>query len=811
MSIPTRFAQERWTTVNQNDFLQLVDENHGGAILAWINYLGELEGAFAFGGDLPDLNGILFVDGNKYKTVQAAINAAVAAGPGGMVVCPPNYTETITSTLLVGTATNRVILYLCMGTKLTINVTDGSDGVIVQKGSGIVGEMHGGAINSTNAGSVIQLATTAVVQSIISTPGSTDNNFFCRLQNLRVDGAQTASISRAGVFLLDMLNLSVVRDVYVSNCLGVPGIICTADNFTSGPLALDNCWVECNNLAGSTGLLITGGFNSGTHGQDNIQVRGGAYNNPGTGLASIKVDGLGSTGHFLNSITFMGVYTETGTNTGCFGYDLVDCTNINLLGCEASNFSTGGTGVRIRETVAHLTVGIQITGFRIVGAALTGISNTISGESVGTSSAVIQSYYFGEEGSGGTQRSLGPIYSFPQTAQFGVYNHLANGFADVVCIPSVPGTKNPLNIMNFADHTMFVDLANGITTPQELGFRFCDYSTGSLIAQWRLRKSATNDFLLQDELGNAGSGLNRFIVIRDGATNLSAGAGANGVAINQTTGTGTTGLAVYSGGATPLIQGSLNSNGLIVKNAAGTQNVGQISQNGNTTFRNFADSSLLLTLDGGNSAAQDTYLAWSDRGTVAWRLRKDATGQSVLSDVINGVNRWTIPPVAAISTLGVFNFANTEFLAWRNAANSADLSVRYDSSNVFVISGNAKAPIFNGTSGFQHNGVATSGFVLRGNGTNFVNSALAAADLSNGVTGSGAVMLAASPSTTGTLTAAAISASGIVTGATLIESTTHTPSTAGDTGTTGQIAWDASFIYIATNTNTWKRIGISSW
>lgn len=52
---------------------------------------------------------------------------------------------------------------------------------------------------------------------------------------------------------------------------------------------------------------------------------------------------------------------------------------------------------------------------------------------------------------------------------------------------------------------------------------------------------------------------------------------------------------------------------------------------------------------------------------------------------------------------------------------------------------------------------------------------------------------------------------GVVTMPTLIESATHTPSSASDTGTTGQIAWDASFIYIAVGTNTWKRAAIASW
>lgn len=40
---------------------------------------------------------------------------------------------------------------------------------------------------------------------------------------------------------------------------------------------------------------------------------------------------------------------------------------------------------------------------------------------------------------------------------------------------------------------------------------------------------------------------------------------------------------------------------------------------------------------------------------------------------------------------------------------------------------------------------------------------------------------------------------------------THTPSSAGDTGTAGQIAWDASYVYVCTATNTWKRVAIATW
>jgi hypothetical protein len=41
--------------------------------------------------------------------------------------------------------------------------------------------------------------------------------------------------------------------------------------------------------------------------------------------------------------------------------------------------------------------------------------------------------------------------------------------------------------------------------------------------------------------------------------------------------------------------------------------------------------------------------------------------------------------------------------------------------------------------------------------------------------------------------------------------TAKTPASSGATGTTGEIAWDADYIYVCTATNTWKRTAISTW
>ena len=44
-----------------------------------------------------------------------------------------------------------------------------------------------------------------------------------------------------------------------------------------------------------------------------------------------------------------------------------------------------------------------------------------------------------------------------------------------------------------------------------------------------------------------------------------------------------------------------------------------------------------------------------------------------------------------------------------------------------------------------------------------------------------------------------------------IQAPLTTPTTSGETGTAGTIAWDASYIYICTSANTWKRVALSAF
>lgn len=63
----------------------------------------------------------------------------------------------------------------------------------------------------------------------------------------------------------------------------------------------------------------------------------------------------------------------------------------------------------------------------------------------------------------------------------------------------------------------------------------------------------------------------------------------------------------------------------------------------------------------------------------------------------------------------------------------------------------------------------------------------------------------------GTLTSmAAITAANVTLGSRPILPT-HTPASATATGTAGEVAWDANYIYVCTAANTWKRVAISTW
>jgi hypothetical protein len=66
--------------------------------------------------------------------------------------------------------------------------------------------------------------------------------------------------------------------------------------------------------------------------------------------------------------------------------------------------------------------------------------------------------------------------------------------------------------------------------------------------------------------------------------------------------------------------------------------------------------------------------------------------------------------------------------------------------------------------------------------------------------------------TLGAITPTSVTTSGLdVNSDSIRVRTAKTPASASATGTQGQIAWDASYLYVCTATNTWKRSAITTW
>lgn len=58
---------------------------------------------------------------------------------------------------------------------------------------------------------------------------------------------------------------------------------------------------------------------------------------------------------------------------------------------------------------------------------------------------------------------------------------------------------------------------------------------------------------------------------------------------------------------------------------------------------------------------------------------------------------------------------------------------------------------------------------------------------------------------------ATIGSNGIILNNGRFQIPTSTPASAAASGVAGTIAWDANFLYVATGTNTWKRVAIATW
>jgi hypothetical protein len=204
-------------------------------------------------------------------------------------------------------------------------------------------------------------------------------------------------------------------------------------------------------------------------------------------------------------------------------------------------------------------------------------------------------------------------------------------------------------------------------------------------------------------------------------------------------------------------------------------------------------------------------------------LGASGTGWADLFLASGGVINWNAGNVTLTHSAGALNFGTANLTTTGTAATGA-LTVTGSASTTTGVtlasaSGNVgigiahgsalgKAHIVGpagGTSLFVGDATNSSLYITHtgGGATNFKNGGNTTwlTEAGGGVTFPGTVA-------TGALT---VTGNATLPSGNLIVSTETTPASAAATGTKGTVAWDASYVYVCTATDTWKRAAIATW
>jgi hypothetical protein len=188
-------------------------------------------------------------------------------------------------------------------------------------------------------------------------------------------------------------------------------------------------------------------------------------------------------------------------------------------------------------------------------------------------------------------------------------------------------TGNTTAFANGAAAEQDVVIQPGTGADQIGAFGWNNYSGAS---QWKLRKDASNYLRLTDVVNN----LDREVFYQNGQTVINAGAGGNPAVVNGSTGSGTGGLLVESGGSSPAA-------------------VLTVSGSGNTTATGFVSGKFMIgsgtmTLTAGAAAGTGPTIA-----CVSGHLCDGVTGTVILTT-------GTSPATGTLATLGFPNTHNNQ-------------------------------------------------------------------------------------------------------------------------------------------------------
>ena len=197
------------------------------------------------------------------------------------------------------------------------------------------------------------------------------------------------------------------------------------------------------------------------------------------------------------------------------------------------------------------------------------------------------------------------------------------GSGNVVLGSGPTFTGNTTTFANGAAAEQDVVIQPGSSADQVGALGWNNYSGTS---QWKLKKDASNYLRLTDVVNS----LDRLVLYQNGQTVINAGAGANPAVVNGSTGSGTSGLLVESGGSSPAA-------------------VLTVSGSGNTTATGFVSGKFMM---GSGTMSLAT-------GAAAGTGPSVACASSHVCDGVSGTVTLTTGTSTTTGTLATLSFPNT--------------------------------------------------------------------------------------------------------------------------------------------------------
>ena len=225
-------------------------------------------------------------------------------------------------------------------------------------------------------------------------------------------------------------------------------------------------------------------------------------------------------------------------------------------------------------------------------------------------------------GSGSVVLATSPTLSAPTVS--GTLAGASETLSGTLSVSGATTMQGNATLQNGSNSNQTLAIQPGSSTEQVGAVQFNNYSG---TAEWQLRKDSSNYLRVTDAVNS----LDRMILPANANTTINAGAGANAVVINNTSGSGTGGFIVYEGGSNSSIAAL------------------QVSGSGNTTATGYLQGKFIMGTGTMGVAA----------GAAAGSGPSIACATSHVCDGVSGTVTLTTGTSPTTGTLATLSFPNT--------------------------------------------------------------------------------------------------------------------------------------------------------